>query len=79
LDAHSNIGYAGGAVTGDLNESGGIVSNNSWTIGYTPGNSDFQSVDASQMTEARQSDGSLPNVTVMRLVSGDRMTGLGCF
>jgi hypothetical protein len=76
---HYNIGYAGAAVTGDYNETGSIVSNNSWTIGYTPSNADFQSVNASQMTEARQSNGSLPTITFMHLVSGDKMAGEGCF
>jgi hypothetical protein len=63
----------------NLNESGSIVSNNTWTEGITPTISDFESTDASQITEARQSNGDLPNITFMHPVSGSPTTGYGCF
>ena len=63
----------------NLNESGSIVANNTWTSGITPTSSDFQSTDASQITQSRQSNGSLPNITFMHPVSGSPTTGYGCF
>jgi len=76
---HYNLGYAGYSVTGDYNESGSIVTDNSWTESITLTNSDFVSTDATQMTEARQSNGSLPTITFMHQVSGSPGAGLGCF
>jgi hypothetical protein len=76
---HYNLGYAGYSVTGDYNESGSIVTNNTWTAGITPTNADFQSTDATQMTQARSSSGSLPTITFMHPVSGSPTTGYGCF
>jgi hypothetical protein len=76
---HYNLGYAGYSVTGDYAESGSIVTNNSWTESITLTNSDFESTDASQMTEARPSSGALPTITFMHQVSGSPGAGLGCF
>jgi Protein of unknown function (DUF1565) len=78
---HYNIAYAG-TLTNDLNESGSIVSNNSWTkSGVTVSSADFQSTDATQMTNARPNPGAvnLPTITFMHLVSGSDLAGLGCF
>ncbi len=75
---HNNIAYVGTLVA-NLNESGTIVSNNSWNSSVTVSSADFQSTDPTQITTARQSDGSLPNITFMRLVSGSDLAGMGCF
>ena len=75
---HNNIAYVGTLVA-NLNESGTIVSNNSWNSNVTVSSADFQSVDATQMTAARQADGSLPVISFMRLVSGSDLAGMGCF
>jgi hypothetical protein len=74
---HYNLAYKG-TLTKDLNESGSIVSNNTWTSGITPADSDFQSVDATQMTQAR-SGGNLPTITFMHPKSGNHCVGYGCF
>jgi hypothetical protein len=77
---HYNLYYeAGYEALYNINESGSIVSSNTWTAGITPTNSDFQSTDASQITESRQSNGNLPNITFMHPVSGSPTTGYGCF
>jgi len=75
---HFNLAYVG-TLTNDLNETGGNVSNNTWTLPVTVNSADFQSTDATQMTQARQADGSLPVITFMHLVSGSDCAGLGCF
>jgi len=75
---HNNLAYLG-TITNDLNESGSIVSNNSWTKSVTVSSADFQSTDATQITNGRHSDGSLPTITFMHLASGSDLTGLGCF
>lgn len=75
---HNNLAYLG-TITKDYAETGSIVTNNSWTLPVTVSAADFQSVDATQMTQARAADGSLPNITFMHLVSGSDLTGLGCF
>ncbi len=75
---HNNLAYVGTA-TANLNESGTIVSNNSWTKSVTVSSADFQSTDATQIMNGRHSDGSLPTITFMHLASGSDLTGLGCF
>lgn len=76
---HYNIAFTGTIISNDNNPAS-AKTNNSWTkSGVTVSSADFQSLDASQMTNARQSDGSLPNIAFMRLVSGSDLAGLGCF
>jgi len=78
---HNNLVFADAyADIQNLNEAGSLVSSNSWTeTGVTVGAGDFQSTAMSQITNARAVDGSLPVITFMHLVSGDHLTGLGCF
>jgi len=78
---HFNLAYAGYATTGDYGETGSpLVSSNSWSeAGVTAGAADFQSTALNQITNARAADGSLPVITCLHLVSGDHLTGLGCF
>jgi len=75
---HNNLAYLGTA-TSNLNESGSLVSNNSWTKNVTVSASDFQSIDATEIKNGRHSDGTLPAITFMHLVSGSDLSGLGCF
>jgi hypothetical protein len=75
---HFNLAFAG-PVTGDLNETGAMVSDNSWTEGIAVAAADFESTACSAMTVARNSDGSLPNITFMVPVCNSPVTGLGCF
>ena len=63
----------------NLNESGTLVSNDSWTVGITLTNSSFQSTVESQMTSPRQADGSLPAITFMVPSTGSPAANLGCF
>ena len=51
----------------------------SWNSAYKCTADDFVSLDASQMTKARGSNGTLPNITFMHLKSDSDLKGLGCF
>lgn len=76
---HNNIAYVGTAIS-NSNLPSANVSNNSWNkSGVSVSSSDFQSLDATQMDNPRHSDGSLPTITFMHLVSGSDLAGLGCF
>lgn len=76
---HYNIAFTGTTIS-NSNLPSANVTNNSWTkSGVSVSSADFQSTDASQMTRARNSDGSLPTITFMHLVSGSDLSGLGCF
>ncbi len=75
---HLNLAFSG-TLTGDLNESGAIVSNNSWTENISLNNGDFESVACGAITQARQADGSLPNITFMHPVGISPAANLGCF
>lgn len=77
---HYNIVFANTHDIQNLNETGGMVSSNSWTqTGLAAGSSDFVSLNINQMTNARSPDGSLPAITLMHPVPGDKLTGYGCF
>lgn len=76
---HNNIAFTRTAIS-NSNLPAANVSNNSWNkSGVTVTSADFQSIDATQMDNPRQADGSLPVITFMRLVSGSDLVGLGCF
>ncbi|WP_160680661.1 DUF4990 domain-containing protein [Clostridium sp. C8-1-8] len=76
---HNNIAFNGVAIK-DSNLPTANVSNNSWNKpGVSVTSNDFQSLDSSQMTLKRGSDGILPSITFMHLVNGSDLTGLGCF
>ncbi len=53
------------------------ITNNSWQDGRAATNDDFVSVDASQLKAPRQSDGSLPSIDYLQLVSGSDLRNAG--
>lgn len=76
---HYNIAY-GGIIIEEANLPEANETNNSWTkSGVSVSSSDFQSLDATQMTKARGANGVLPTITFMKPVSGSDLEGLGCF
>jgi hypothetical protein len=77
---HYNIAFTGTTISND-NNTAANKTNNSWTkSGVTVSSADFQSTDASQMTNARGTGSpNLPTITFMHLVSGSDLTGMGCF
>ncbi len=75
---HYNIAYKSTLVKDDADPAAQETSN-SWTESVTVNDADFQSTDPTQITRARNSDGSLPSITFMHLASGSDLAGLGCF
>ena len=72
----NNISYANGDT--DQFQSNQIHDHNSWdTAGITVNDADFASVTGSLLTSPRQSDGSLPVITFLHLVSGSDIRGKG--
>ncbi|MBE5876374.1 MAG: DUF4990 domain-containing protein [Lachnospiraceae bacterium] len=59
--------------------SGSKVGNCSWNSSFNCTADDFVSLDASQMTKSRGSNGVLPTITFMHLKSGSDLQGMGCF
>ncbi|MBW2961757.1 right-handed parallel beta-helix repeat-containing protein [Mesonia aestuariivivens] len=53
------------------------ISNNSWNDGLSVSEEDFESLMAEELTNPRQADGSLPEVTFMNLVSGSDLIDAG--
>ena len=77
---HYNLAYTSGYTNiENLNETGTMVSNNSWTESITVANSDFQGTVETQMTQVRPASGALPAIAFMNPVNGSPTTGLGCF
>jgi hypothetical protein len=50
---------------------------NTWNSGFSSSDNDFQSVDATQIISPRQSDGSLPEVSFMRLIGNSKLIDVG--
>lgn len=73
---HNNLAYVG-TGTSNLDESGAMISNNWFTLPVTVSSADFLSLDASQMTLPRQSDGSLPNISFMHLAPSSDLINAG--
>ncbi len=73
---HNNLAYLGTLVS-NLNESGSMVADNSFTLPVTVNAADFLSTDASQMTLPRNADGSLPNIKFMHLAAGSDLIDAG--
>ncbi|WEG12421.1 pectate lyase [Pullulanibacillus sp. KACC 23026] len=75
---HNNIAY-GGTLTADDNTPAENETNNSWTIngGLTLTDNDFKSLDTSQLSAPRKSDGSLPDVTFMQPVASSPLSQYG--
>ncbi len=75
---HNNVGLsARGSEVKDLNESGGNVSNNYWTLSVSVSAADFLSTGVTQMTQARQADGSLPRLSFMHLANNSDLRDVG--
>ena len=73
---HNNLAYVGTAIS-NLDESGSMVSNNSFTLPLTVSAADFQSLDASELTLPRNADGSPPDISFMHLTAGSDLIDAG--
>ncbi|MBN2610417.1 MAG: DUF4990 domain-containing protein [Bacteroidales bacterium] len=74
----NNLGYdARGTEVANLSQSASDVSYNYFTLGVSVTSSDFESLEQSLLTTSRQSDGSLPDIDFMKLVSGSDLIDKG--
>jgi hypothetical protein len=75
-ELHYNIAFSGKDIM-NANLPPERESFNSWTMDVAVSEEDFQSLDASQLTLPRKADGSLPDITFMKLASESDLAGLG--
>ena len=74
----NNLGYGGGSEVinlGSTNEND--VTYNYWTLPVSVTAADFESLTYSELTQARQTDGSLPEVEYAHLVEGSDLIDAG--
>lgn len=70
----NNISYRNGSS--DVFQSNQIIDHNSWQ-NHTVSDADFISLDDSQLTSARKSDGSLPDINFLHLAAGSDLIDAG--
>lgn len=54
-----------------------VQSNNTWSIGFSVSEADFISLETAQLLNARQSNGSLPEITLLHLASAGNLIDKG--
>ncbi len=54
-----------------------VNKNNSWSSGFSVSKADFQSLDTTEITAARQADGSLSEGLLLRLANGSKLIDAG--
>ena len=74
-DIRNNIAMSPGTAISNL--TGGTATANSWNLSVTVSSADFTSVDEALALAPRQADGSLPDNSFMRLVSGSDLVDKG--
>jgi len=76
----NNIAYNNTTVNGSFfGMTLPIYDHNSWQSGYTTTDADFVSLDTTGVSGARGSDGSLPFLNFMKLVSGSDLVNTGIY
>jgi hypothetical protein len=70
----NNISLSGSSADSIANATS---SNNSWNTGFSVSSADFQSVELTLATAARNADGSLPDNKLFRLASGSKLINAG--
>jgi hypothetical protein len=66
-----------GTNANNLNATTTNITNNGWQNGITTNSADFVSLNIDLLLSARQADGSLPNVSFMKLVTGSDLIDAG--
>jgi hypothetical protein len=62
---------------GGLSATATDITNNSWQNGHSATSADYVSIDTALLKSARKSDGSLPDVNYLKLVSGSDLRNVG--
>lgn len=65
------------AGAGSVSLAGGTMKTNSWMSPFSVSNSDFISVDPSNITGPRKADGSLPDIAFLHLAAGSDLIDAG--
>jgi hypothetical protein len=74
---HYNLAYKTNTLV-DANLPSANNTNNSWNLtGVTMSDSDFQSLDITQLSKARGAGGALPSITFMKPTNTSKFKGLG--
>lgn len=69
----NNLGYEGGREVANLDTAQCVLANNFFGPSPDLSDSDFESLDESQLTAPRQPDGSLPDITFLHLRPSSRL------
>ena len=73
----NNLGFMGGTEVSNLDMTNSDVSYNYFTLLVVVSSNDFASLDESQLTQPRQANGDLPDVTFLHLASGSDLIDAG--
>jgi len=73
----NNLGYLGNTQVANLDTNSSDVSFNYFTLPVTVSSNDFVSLDESQLTQARQINGDLPELTLLHLADGSDLIDKG--
>ena len=73
----NNVSYQNGGGAISYNGPNTSNTNNTWNGTVTLNNADFQSLDTTGVTGARQSDGSLPNLNFLKLAASSDLINKG--
>ena len=73
----NNLGYKGGKELTNMDNSKCDATHNYFDLGLVATDNDFMSLDEAQLIGPRQKDGSLPDVTFMKLKPGSQLIDKG--
>lgn len=74
----NNLAFAPfGDGTANIVDSLNVQDANTWTLGIRPVTEDFLSIDLDQLTAPRKEDGSLPDIDLLRPVTGSEVIDAG--
>lgn len=77
LDIENCISYQSKNANTFLDDIVKVNKNNSWSSGFSVSAADFQSLDTTEITAARQADGSLSEGQLLRLANGSKLIDAG--
>ena len=73
----NNLGFAGTIEVTQLDAASCEVRGNTWQLAAPPKAADFLSIDESDLTRPRRADGSLPEISFLRLAPGSSLIDRG--
>jgi hypothetical protein len=73
----NNVGFSGGVEVTQFEAAACEIRGNSWQLSFAPEAADFAGVDEAELTAPRRADGSLPEISFLRLSPGSRLIDRG--